>query len=137
MADAYVSGERRWVQMFYGQMERNWGPAGVDGFPLIGASYGRPGIGLVLGTNTLRLTAHASDLRGTTDSAGTIYQHYPFAHLIDARLSRRLHLGLWETVVVAVRGQRAVPQAVSLPLLANKYGLGARENRLITGLDSA
>ncbi|HWA59176.1 MAG TPA: hypothetical protein VG692_18125 [Gemmatimonadales bacterium] len=138
MAEAYVAGQWRWVQVFYGQMERNWGPAGVDGIPLSGASYGRPEIGLVLGSGTVRLTALASDLRSTTDSLGTIYQRYFFAHRIDARLSRRLHLGLWETVVVAGEGRTfdgRFRNPVSLLLLANQYGLGDRENNLMIGLD--
>jgi Capsule assembly protein Wzi len=140
MVDAYVSGQWRWVRLLYGQVERNWGPAGVAGIPLSNAGYGRPEISLALGTDRVWLTAIASDLQATTDSSGQIFRRYFFAHRLDAKLSSRLRLGLWETVVVAgvdreFDGRFRNP--VTLLLLANQYGLGDKENNLMIGLDGS
>lgn len=139
MVDGYLSAQWRWVQLFYGQVERNWGPVGIQGVALSNAGYGRPEFGVSLGTAKVKLTALASTLQSTTDSAGQVYRRYFFAHRLDARLSRRLRLGLWETVVVAgvdreFDGRFRNP--VSLLLLANQYGLGDRENNILVGLDA-
>ncbi len=140
MADAYLSAQWRWVQVLYGQLERNWGPIGVAGIPLSGAGYGRPELSVALGGERLRLTALASSLQSVTDSAGQVSRRYFFAHRLDAKLSGRLRLGLWETVVVAgvdrdFDGRFRNP--VSLLLLANQYGLGDRENNIMVGLDAS
>jgi hypothetical protein len=139
MVEGYLSAQWRWVQLFYGQVERNWGPPGLAGVALSGVGYGRPEFGIALGTDKVRLTALASTLQSTTDTNGQVYRRFFFAHRIDARLSRRLRLGLWETVVVAgvdreFDGRFRNP--VSLLLLANQYGLGDRENNIMVGLDA-
>lgn len=138
MADAYLTAQWRWVQLFYGQTERNWGPTGLAGIPLSNAGYGRPEFSIAVGTDRLRLSALASGLENVTDSAGQVYHRYFFAHRLDTRPSRRLRLSLWETVVVAgvdrdFDGRFRNP--VSLLLLANQYGLGDRENNIMVGLD--
>jgi hypothetical protein len=138
MVDAYISGQWRWAQLLYGQLERNWGPLGVAGIPLSNAGYGRPEISLSLGTDRVRLTAIASGLQNATDSSGQVFRRYFFAHRLDSKLSSRLRLGLWETVVVAgvdrdFDGRFRNP--VTLLLLANQYGLGDKENNVMIGLD--
>jgi hypothetical protein len=140
MADAYLTAQWRWVQLFYGQTERNWGPVGVAGIPLSAAGYGRPEFGIALGTDRLRLTALASGLENLTDSSGQVYRRYFFAHRLDTRPTRRLRLSLWETVVVAGVDRDFVGRfrnPVSLLLLANQYGLGDRENNIMVGLDAS
>lgn len=141
MADAYISAQWKWVQLLYGQVDRNWGPVGVAGIPLSNYGYGRPELSLALGTDRLRLTAIASGLQSMTDSTdGSLIRRYFFAHRLDARVSSKLRLALWETGVVAGKDRDfdgRFRNPVALLLLANQYGLGDRENNLMIGMDAA
>src|SRR5262249_40853352 len=110
-------------------------------FPGIGLSnygYPRPFIGFETGTDRFRLSAQASTLEDQPDTLGQIIHRYFFAHRLSAQVSRRVHLGLWETVVLSgpdrsFDGRYRNP--VTLLLLANEYGLGDQGNVLV-GLDA-
>ena len=135
--DGYLSAQFRWVRLFYGQMDRNWGPVGLPGLGVSNYGYSRPELGLELGNDRFRLRAQAASLADATDSIGQVVHRYFFAHRLDARLHPRLQIGLWETVVLAgvdrsFDGRYRNP--VTLLLLANQYGLGDQGNVLL-GLD--
>jgi Capsule assembly protein Wzi len=135
--EAYVSAQFRWARLFYGQMDRNWGPGGVPGIGLSNYGYPRPELGLEVGNDRFRLTALASTLADVTDTLGRVDHRYFFAHRLDATLSRRLRLGLWETVVLGGPDRSfdaRYRNPVTLLLLANQYGLGDQGNVLL-GLD--
>jgi hypothetical protein len=92
---------------------------------------------LDLGSRVLRLQAIARDLRDQTDSAGDPVHRYFFAHRLGLRLSDRVNVGVWETVVLggpdrSFDGRYRNP--LSLLLLANQYGQGDDANALL-GLD--
>ena len=136
-SEAYISAQFRWARLLYGQLDRNWGPTGLPGIPLSNYSYGRPELGFEVGTGSLRLQALASDLRDERDSAGALVHRYFFAHRLGARLSRRLSLALWETVVFAGVDrtyQARLRNPLSLSFLENAYGLGEETNSML-GLD--
>jgi Capsule assembly protein Wzi len=135
--EAYLSAQFKHVRLYYGQMDQNWGPAGVPGIGLSNYGYPHPHFGLEIGNETVRLSAQASTLADQSDSTGQIIHRYFFAHRLDARFSRRFRIGLWETVVLGGpdRGFDArYRNPVSLLLLANEYGLGDQGN-LLLGLD--
>jgi hypothetical protein len=137
--EGYLAAQFRYARLFYGETDQNWGPVGLPGIGLSDYGYPHPRFGLEIGTDRFRLSAQASTLADLTDTAGRAVHRYFFAHRIDARLSRRLHLGLWETVVLGgpERGFDArYRNPVTLLLLANEYGLGDRGNVLL-GLDIA
>jgi len=137
--EGYISAQFRYARLYYGEADQNWGPVGLAGIGLSDYGYPRPRIGLEVGTDRFRLSAQASTLADVTDTAGTVLHRYFFAHRLDLRLSRRVHLGLWETVVLggparSFDGRYRNP--VTLLLLANEYGLGDRGNVLL-GFDLA
>lgn len=136
-ADAYVSAQFKWVRLFLGQMDRNWGPGGVSGIGLSNYGYPRLMIGFELGRPSLGLRALAAELLDETDSTGTTIHRYFFAHRLQVQLSKRLTLGLWETTVLAGPDRNfdsRYRNPVSLLLLANEYGLGDDGN-IMVGLD--
>lgn len=137
-ADGYIMGEWRWIRVFYGQTDRNWGPVGLPGIPLSAYGYPRPELAIAIGNDKFRLRSHAATLADASDSSGQVVHRYFFAHRIDLGLSRRFQLGLWETIVLAgpsrtFDGRYRNP--VTLLLLANQYGLGAEGNVLV-GIDA-
>jgi hypothetical protein len=135
--EAYVSAQWKWVRLFYGQVEREWRPQEFSGIGLSSLGYPRPDFGFELGVPRFHLTSHTSTLRNATDSAGEPISRYFFAHRLHAQVSKRVTLGLWETVVLAGPSRSfdaRYRNPATLLLLANEYGLGDDGNVLL-GLD--
>ena len=137
MIDAYLSAQFKYGSVFYGQMDRNWGPVGIPGIGLSNYAYSGVEAGFNLGTRTLQLDAVARSLKDTTDTSGNVIHRYFFAHRFGLRLSRRVRVGLWETVIVAGEDREfdaRFRNPVSLLTLADQFGLGDNGNILL-GLD--
>ena len=134
MSDAYLSAQFTHGSLFYGQMDRNWGPVGLPGIPLSNYGYERQGLALEIGTRSLRLSALATDLHDETDSLGRTVHRYYFLHRLHAGLTRRLAVALWEGVVLAGADRNFETRyrnPLSLSYLANTIGLGDRGNVLL------
>ena len=137
VADAYISGQFKYADLFYGQMDRNWGPVGLPGIPLSNYGYERQGLAIDIGTRSVRLSALAADLQDQTDSIGQTVHRYYFVHRLHARLSRRLTIAPWEGIIVAGPGrtfETRYRNPLSLGYLANTIGFGDRSNVML-GLD--
>ncbi len=135
--EGYLSAQFRFVRLFYGQMDQNWGPVGLPGIGVSNYGYPRPQVGFEIGTERFRLTSQAASLADEADSAGQVVHRYFFAHRASAQVTRRLALSLWETVVLSGADRdfdARYRNPVTLLLLANQYGLGDDGNVLI-GLD--
>jgi hypothetical protein len=137
MVEAYASAQFKYGNVYYGQMDRNWGPVGLPGIGL--SNYGYPEVeaGFLVGTRTFQLQALARSLKDG-DTLGNVVHRYFFAHRASARLSDRFQLGLWETVVLSgidrnFDGRYRNP--LSILLLANQFGLGSDGNVLF-GIDT-
>jgi hypothetical protein len=138
MPEAYLSAQFRYGSVFYGQMDRNWGPAGIEGIGLSDYGYPETELGIEIGVDAVRLVASARTLEDGRNSAGERVHRYFFAHRLGVRLTDRLRLALWETTVLAgvdreFDGRYRNP--LSLLLFTNQYGLGADGNVLF-GLDA-
>lgn len=138
MVEAYASAQFKYGSVFYGQMDRNWGPVGLAGIGLSDYGYNDVEAGFEIGVDALRLTALARNLEDGRDSTGQRVHRYFFAHRLAVRLSDRLRLALWETTILAGVDRdfdARYRNPLSLLLLANQYGLGAGGNVLL-GLDA-
>jgi hypothetical protein len=136
--EGYVSAQFRYASLFYGQLDRNWGPVGLPGIGVSDYGYPMTEAGFTVGTRTLQLHALARDLRSERDTAGALVRRYFFAHRLGVRVTPRLHLGVWETTVLAGVDRdfdSRYRNPLTLLVLANQYGLGADGNVLL-GLDA-
>ena len=95
LIDGYASAQFKFIRLTYGQLDRNWGPAGIPGIPLSNIGYEREGLGLDIGSRAVRLSALATDLHDAPDTTGQMAHRYYFVHRLGVRLSRRLDAGLW------------------------------------------
>ncbi|HET6836524.1 MAG TPA: hypothetical protein VFH24_00710, partial [Gemmatimonadales bacterium] len=137
VADAYVSAQFKYAELFYGQMDRNWGPVGLPGIPLSSYGYERQGLAFQVGTQSLRLSSLATDLQDQIDSLGQTVHRYYFVHRLHARLSHRLSIAPWEGIIVAGPDrtfETRYRNPLSLGYLANTIGFGDRSNVLL-GVD--
>jgi hypothetical protein len=135
--DAYLSAQFKYGTAFYGVMDRNWGPVGQPGIPLSSYGYDRQGLAIEIGTDVLRLSALATDLRDEIDSLGRTVHRYYFVHRLHARPTRRLALAVWEGILLAGADRNFETRyrnPLSFSYLANTIGLGDRGN-VILGLD--
>ena len=137
--EAYATAQLKYLRVFYGQMDRNWGPAGLDGIGISAYAYPQTELAFEIGTDGVRLLGLARTLEDERDDAGARVHRYFFAHRLGVRLSDRLRLGLWETTVLAgadrdFDGRYRNP--LTLLLLANQYGLGSDGNVMV-GLDAS
>ena len=138
VVEGYLSAQWRWARLLYGQLDRNWGPVGLPGFPLSDYAYERQGVELQVGAQGLSLSAFAGELSDETDSLGQIVRRYYFAHRIDARPTRGLHLAVWEGIVTAGAGrgfETRYRNPLALGYLSGALGLGDRGNVML-GIDA-
>jgi hypothetical protein len=134
MADAYLSAQFKYASLFYGQMDRNWGPPGVPGFPLSNVGYERQALALDIGNASVLLSALATDLQDAVDSLGQTVHRYYFVHRLRAGFSKRLSMALWEGFVLAGSDRNFETRyrnPLSLNYLASTIGLGDRGNVLL------
>jgi hypothetical protein len=138
LAEGYLSAQFKYGSVTYGQLERNWGPAGYWGIPLSNYSYQRQGLALTLGTESLRLDAIASDLQTEEDSLGESVNRYLIVHRLDAKVARRLRVALWESIIIAGRGrilETPFANPISPTVLANTFGIQDLKSNVIIGAD--
>jgi hypothetical protein len=136
--EAYVSTQFKYGSVFLGQMDRNWGPTGLDGIGVSDYAYSEPEAAFDLGTETLRLYALARALPDESDPGGARVHRYFFAHRLGVRLSDRFRLGIWETTVLAGVDREfdaRYRNPVTLLLLGNQFGLG-NDGNVMLGFDA-
>jgi hypothetical protein len=136
--EAYAAAQTRYLTVFYGQMDRNWGPVGIAGIGVSDYAYPQTELGVELGTEGIRLLGLARSLEDERDEAGGRIHRYFFAHRLGVRLSDRLSLALWETTVLAGADRdfdARYRNPLTLLLLANQYGLGSDGNVML-GVDA-
>src|SRR5258705_10141606 len=68
-AEAYVSAQLRYAELFFGSLDRNWGPSAVQGILLSDSPYGFEHLGITLGTGGVRVEGIAAQLNSLTDTA--------------------------------------------------------------------
>ena len=107
--DGYLALQFRRVRVFYGQMDRNWGPAGSLGLSIANYGYPRSDIGLDLLLRDLQFNVVGTQLTDMTSTDGTTHKRYFLAHRLNVRVTSRLNLALWETGVLAGREQSFDP----------------------------
>jgi hypothetical protein len=134
MAEAYLSAQFKYGSVFYGQMDRNWGPVGIEGIGLSDYGYNDTELGLEIGVDAVRLVGLARSLEDARDSTGERIHRYFFAHRLGVKIGERLRLGVWETTLLAGADREfdaRYRNPLSLLLLANQFGLGADGNVML------
>lgn len=134
LVEGYLSAQFKYARITYGQLEHNWGPAGLPGLPLSAYGYERQGLLFQLGNRKVRLSALATDLAPGPDSAGTDVNRYYFVHRLGVQLSPRLDVAIWEGNVLSGEGrafETRFRNPLSIGYVANTIGLGDRGNVML------
>ncbi len=135
-AEAYVAAQWRVAELFFGRLDRNWGPSAVQGLFLSDQPYGLDHLAVALGTPRFQVQAVATQLDDRRDSTGAVVHRYLMAHRVWARPGPRWTLALWEGSVLAGPARAFEPwylNIVNLGLLEQLNG-GGNVNSFV-GLD--
>jgi hypothetical protein len=124
-AEAYVSGQWRYAELFFGILDRNWGPSGVQGLLLSDNPYDLDHLAVTLGPPSVQLQAMVAELDPLVDSTGATVNRFMLQHRIYVRAGGRWTLALWEGSVWSGVGRQAEPwylNIVNLGLHVTGYG---------------
>jgi hypothetical protein len=137
-AEAYVSGQWRYGELFFGATDHNWGPPPVEGLLLSPSPYSYDHLGLSVGTTNVRFEGLLTQLDDLPDTSGVLNHRYLVAHRLVLRPRGRMTIALWEGSVLAGPGRQLEPwfaNVFTLGLLA-QYDQGGSSNNLL-GVDLA
>ncbi|HET7296817.1 MAG TPA: hypothetical protein VFI66_06715 [Gemmatimonadales bacterium] len=106
-AESYLDAQWKLVDVFFGRLDRNWGPAGIQGLLLSENPYGLDHFALAVGTSTIRLEAIATQLDDRSDS-GVVVHRFMAQHRLLVRPGR-WSLALWEGSVLSGQNRSFEP----------------------------
>jgi hypothetical protein len=129
-AEAYLDARWRFVELFFGTVDRNWGPPPLAGLLVSNAPYGYDHALLALGAASVRLEGLIAQLDDLPDTAGVLHHRYYVAHRLLLRPPGPTTIALWEGTLVAGPGRTLEPwyaNILNLGLLA-QYDQGSTAN---------
>src|SRR5256712_6437932 len=107
--EGYVSGQWRHGEAFFGILDRNWGPSGIQGVLLSDDPYSMDHLYLSIGTERVQIAAIATQLDSRTDTSGAIVNRYMIYHRFWLRPRGRWTVALWEGSVISGVGRPLEP----------------------------
>ena len=134
MREAYLSAQFKWFSIFFGDLQRQWGPVGLNGISLSNYSYPRTSWAFYVGKRSINLRAVGAELRDEVDTLGNTVHRYWFGHRLAFNITKRFRMALWETTVLSGVDQNFLARyrnPVSILLLANTYGVSAQGNIMV------
>ena len=117
-ADAYVGGQWRFGEVFFGILDRNWGPSGVQGVLWSDNPYSMDHAALTLGTSGVQIQAMATQLDTRLDPAGTPVNRHMDLHRLWIHPTGGWTLALWEAGVVSGVGRQLEPWYLNLATIS-------------------
>src|SRR5213595_365156 len=117
-AEAYVSAQWRFGELFFGSLDRNWGPPALDGLIVSPSPYSYDHLALSLGTRRLQLQGIVTELDDMPDTSGALNHRFFIAHRLLWRPSSATTLAFWEGEIAAG------PARTLEPWFANILNLG-------------
>jgi hypothetical protein len=107
--DAYLAGQWRFGEIFFGRLGRNWGPPVVDGLLLGHYVYTYDHLALTLGVPAFHLTTIAARLDDRATPPDTVAQRYFSIHRLSGRW-RSLEIAASEAIIYGGRGRGFEPK---------------------------
>ncbi len=108
-AEAYVDARWRFGELFFGSLDRNWGPPALEGLIVSPSPYSYDHLALSLGTRRIQLQGIVTELDDLPDTAGVSNHRFFIAHRLLWRPSDATTLGFWEGEIAAGRDRTLEP----------------------------
>jgi len=100
-AEAYVDARWRFGELFFGSLDRNWGPPALEGLIVSPSPYSYDHLALSLGTRRVQLQGIVTELDDLADATGAPNHRFFIAHRLVWRPSDVTTLGFWEGEIAA------------------------------------
>jgi hypothetical protein len=100
-AEAYLDAQWKFGEVFFGRLDRNWGPPGIPGLLLSANPYGLDHFAVSVGSAKLQFQAIATQL-DDRDSTGLVVHRFMVQHRLRL-VPGRWGVALWEGTVLAGR----------------------------------
>ncbi len=117
-AEAYIDARWKFGEVFFGSVDRNWGPPQLEGLIVSPSPYSYDHLALSFGTRRLQLEGMETQLDDGTDATGASNHRFFVAHRLLWRPSDATALGVWEGEIAAG------PNRLLEPWFANILNLG-------------
>jgi hypothetical protein len=104
-AEAYLDAQLRFIELFFGSLDRNWGPSDAPGILLSDSPYDLDHAALRVGTSGVQLEGTAAQLNDLVDTAGAVHHRYLIQHRLWIRPPGRWTLAAWEAFVLSGVGR--------------------------------
>lgn len=117
-ATSYISVQGSWAELFFGRLDRNWGPSVAPGLMLSPNPYGFDHLGLSLGTTGVQLQGVVAQLDTRTDTSGASVRRYVVQHRLWLRPPGAWTIALWEGAVISGADRNLEPWYLNLLNLA-------------------
>ena len=129
-AEAYVSAQWRLGELFFGSVDRNWGPRFTDGLLVSPSPYSYDHLDVRIGTDGVYLEGLITQLDDITDTSGTTSHRYFVAHRFVIRPPGNTTFALWEGTIVAGPNRQLEPWFANIFTLGilQQYDQGSQAN---------
>ena len=117
-AESYISGQWRYAEVFFGSMDRNWGPRFTQGLLVSPSPYSYDQLDFKVGTAGIYFEGILTQLDDLADTAGVMNQRHFVAHRLVVRPPWNTTFSLWEGTLTAGEGRDLEPW------FANIFSLG-------------
>jgi hypothetical protein len=126
--EGYVAGQWRYGEAFFGILDRNWGPSGIQGVLLSDDPYSMDHLHLSIGTERVRLATIATEL-DPIDTGAMAVNRYEILHRLWIRPRGRWTVALWEASVLSGVGRSLEPWYLNVATLSFlRQGRGPNAN---------
>ena len=134
--EAYVSAQWRYGEVFFGSLDRNWGPAAVQGLLLSPNPYSLTHLEVNVGTTGFQLQGWVTQLNDLADSTGATAHRYMVQHRLWLKIPAGWAVSAWEGSVTSGNGRTLEPWFANLLDLGYLEQLNTKTNvNSFLGLD--
>ena len=132
-AEAYVRAVWRYGEVFFGSVDRNWGPPAAQSLLVSPAPYSYDHFAVTIGTPSFHIEGLLTQLDDLNDTTGTANHRYFVAHRLVIRPPGRTALVLWEGNVLAGPARQLEPWYANIFTLGllQQYDQNSRTNSLL------
>ena len=135
-AEAYVSAQWRFGDVFFGSVDRNWGPRITEGLLVSPSPYSYDHFAVRLGTEDVSVEGLVTQLDDIADTGGVTNHRYFIAHRFTIRPPGSTTFSLWEGTILAGPDRQLEPWFANIFTLGilQQYDQNSQANNLL-GLD--
>jgi hypothetical protein len=135
-AEAYVSAQWRFGELFFGSVDRNWGPRFTEGLLVSPSPYSYDHLDVRIGTDGVYLEGLITQLDDLPDTSGVSNHRYFVGHRFVIKPPWNTTFSLWEGSLIAGPDRQLEPWFANIFTLGllQQYDQNSQVNNLL-GLD--